>query len=141
MAVRVRFAPSPTGALHIGSVRTILYNYFLAQKEGGRFILRIEDTDQKRWVAGAEAYILESLSWLGIVPDEGPQEGGHLVLINNLNGLGSIKSTSNLCWIVDMPTMRLTHQQKLRRCGNDLKQQKWPIHSIMPLAVNGCAMD
>ena len=76
MAVRVRFAPSPTGALHIGSVRTILYNYLLAQKEGGSFILRIEDTDQKRWVAGAEAYILESLSWLGIVPDEGPQEGG-----------------------------------------------------------------
>ncbi|MGI2262055.1 glutamate--tRNA ligase [Candidatus Cardinium hertigii] len=76
MAVRVRFAPSPTGALHIGSVRTILYNYFLAQKEGGSFILRIEDTDQKRWVAGAEAYILESLRWLGIVPDEGPQEGG-----------------------------------------------------------------
>ncbi|WP_243018085.1 MULTISPECIES: glutamate--tRNA ligase [Candidatus Cardinium] len=78
MAVHVRFAPSPTGALHIGSVRTILYNYLLAQKEGGRFILRIEDTDQKRLVPSAEAYILESLRWLGIVPDEGPEQGGSL---------------------------------------------------------------
>ncbi|WP_419241380.1 glutamate--tRNA ligase [Cardinium endosymbiont of Nabis limbatus] len=76
MAVHVRFAPSPTGALHIGSVRTILYNYLLAQKEGGRFILRIEDTDQKRLVASAESYLLESLRWLGIVPDEGPEQGG-----------------------------------------------------------------
>ncbi|WP_342265222.1 glutamate--tRNA ligase [Cardinium endosymbiont of Philonthus spinipes] len=76
MAVHVRFAPSPTGALHIGSVRTILYNYLLAKKEGGRFILRIEDTDQKRLVASAEAYILESLHWLGMVPDEGPEQGG-----------------------------------------------------------------
>ena len=76
MTVHVRFAPSPTGALHIGSVRTILYNYLLAQKEGGRLILRIEDTDQKRLVASAESYILESLRWLGIVPDEGPEQGG-----------------------------------------------------------------
>lgn len=72
----MRFAPSPTGALHIGSVRTILYNYLLAKKTGGRFILRIEDTDQKRLVASAEAYILESLHWLGIIPDEGPEQGG-----------------------------------------------------------------
>ncbi|AXI24370.1 glutamate--tRNA ligase [Cardinium endosymbiont of Sogatella furcifera] len=76
MTVHVRFAPSPTGALHIGSVRTILYNYLLARKTGGRFILRMEDTDQKRLVASAEAYILESLRWLGIVPDEGPEQGG-----------------------------------------------------------------
>lgn len=76
MAVRVRFAPSPTGALHIGSVRTILYNYLFAQKAGGRFILRIEDTDQKRLVASAVPYMLESLRWLGIVPDEGPEQGG-----------------------------------------------------------------
>ncbi|CAH2559673.1 glutamate--tRNA ligase [Cardinium endosymbiont of Oedothorax gibbosus] len=79
MAVHVRFAPSPTGALHIGSVRTILYNYLLAQKEKGRFILRIEDTDQKRLVASAESYMLESLRWLGIVPDEGPEQGGPFV--------------------------------------------------------------
>ena len=74
--VNVRFAPSPTGALHIGSVRTVLYNYLLAKKSNGRFILRIEDTDQKRFVQGAEAYILESLRWLNIMPDEGPEQSG-----------------------------------------------------------------
>ncbi len=76
MSVRVRFAPSPTGPLHIGGVRTALYNYLLAKKEGGQFILRIEDTDQNRLVAGAEDYIKESLEWLGLVPDEGPGYGG-----------------------------------------------------------------
>lgn len=74
--VRVRFAPSPTGALHIGGVRTALYNYLLAQKMGGTFILRIEDTDQKRYVPGAEAYIKEALAWCGILPVEGPEIGG-----------------------------------------------------------------
>lgn len=68
--VRVRFAPSPTGALHIGGVRTALYNYLFAKKHKGKFILRIEDTDQTRFVAGAEQYILDSLNWLGITPDE-----------------------------------------------------------------------
>lgn len=74
--VRVRFAPSPTGPLHIGGVRTALYNYLLAKQSGGSFLLRIEDTDQTRFVPGAEAYILESLAWLGILPDEGPSVGG-----------------------------------------------------------------
>ena len=74
--VRVRFAPSPTGALHIGGVRTALYNYLFAKKMGGTFLLRIEDTDQKRYVAGAEDYIIESLKWLGILPTEGPDIGG-----------------------------------------------------------------
>ena len=69
--VRVRFAPSPTGALHIGGVRTALYNYLFAQKNGGDFLLRIEDTDQGRFVPGAEEYIIESLKWLGIIADEG----------------------------------------------------------------------
>ncbi len=63
---RVRFAPSPTGALHIGGVRTALYNYLFAKSTGGTFILRIEDTDQNRYVEGAEAYIIEALEWLGI---------------------------------------------------------------------------
>ena len=70
--VRVRFAPSPTGALHIGGVRTALYNYLFAKKLGGKFILRIEDTDQTRFVDTAEAYIKESLDWLGISADESP---------------------------------------------------------------------
>ena len=75
--VRVRFAPSPTGPLHIGGVRTALYNYLFAKKHGGTFILRIEDTDQKRFVEGAEDYINESLKWLGITIDEGVREGGN----------------------------------------------------------------
>lgn len=70
--VRVRFAPSPTGALHIGGVRTALYNYLLARKYNGTMILRIEDTDQNRFVPGAEEFIIESLNWVGIKIDEGP---------------------------------------------------------------------
>lgn len=70
--VRVRFAPSPTGALHIGGVRTALFNYLFAKKHKGDFILRIEDTDQNRFVEGAEAYIIEALNWCGISFDEGP---------------------------------------------------------------------
>lgn len=68
--VRVRFAPSPTGPLHIGGVRTALFNYLFAKKHGGVFYLRIEDTDQNRFVPGAEAYIFEALEWLGISPSE-----------------------------------------------------------------------
>ncbi len=75
--VRVRFAPSPTGALHIGGVRTALYNYLFAKKNGGTFILRIEDTDQARYVPGAEKYIIDSLRWFGILPTEGPEFGGN----------------------------------------------------------------
>jgi glutamyl-tRNA synthetase len=74
--VRVRFAPSPTGPLHIGGVRTALYNFLLARKLGGKMLLRIEDTDQNRFVPGAEEYILKSLAWCGIVIDEGVGVGG-----------------------------------------------------------------
>lgn len=74
--VRVRFAPSPTGALHIGGVRTALYNYLWAKKHNGTFILRIEDTDQTRYVEGAENYIMEALQWVGLLPDESPAKGG-----------------------------------------------------------------
>ncbi|WP_406685308.1 glutamate--tRNA ligase [Seonamhaeicola sp. MEBiC1930] len=72
--VRVRFAPSPTGPLHIGGVRTALFNYLFAKKHGGEFILRIEDTDQTRYVEGAEKYIIDSLNWCGIPFDEGPKK-------------------------------------------------------------------
>ncbi|MGB7395086.1 MAG: glutamate--tRNA ligase [Pricia sp.] len=76
--VRVRFAPSPTGPLHIGGVRTALFNYLFAKKHEGTFILRIEDTDQNRYVEGAERYIIEALDWCGIPYDEGPgREGSH----------------------------------------------------------------
>ena len=74
--VRVRFAPSPTGPLHIGGVRTALYNYLFARRHGGKMILRIEDTDSQRFVPGAEAYIIESLEWCGIHIDEGVGQGG-----------------------------------------------------------------
>lgn len=69
--MRVRFAPSPTGPLHMGGIRTALYNYLFARKHGGDFLLRIEDTDQKRYVPGAEEYIVEALRWCGITPNEG----------------------------------------------------------------------
>ena len=75
--VRVRFAPSPTGPLHIGGVRTALYNYLFARQHGGDMILRIEDTDSTRFVPGAEEYINEALNWLGIGIDEGVREGGN----------------------------------------------------------------
>lgn len=74
--VRVRFAPSPTGPLHIGGVRTALYNYLFAKKQGGELILRIEDTDSQRFVQGAENYIIEALTWVGLKFDEGPHIGG-----------------------------------------------------------------
>ena len=74
--VRVRFAPSPTGGLHLGGVRTALYNYLFAKKLGGDFIVRIEDTDQARFVAGAEKYTFDCLEWCGLQPDESPLHGG-----------------------------------------------------------------
>jgi glutamyl-tRNA synthetase len=78
MQPRLRFAPSPTGPLHIGGVRTALYNYLLAKNLNGKFIIRIEDTDQSRYVEGAEEYILQSMAWLGIEADEDPNKGGPL---------------------------------------------------------------
>lgn len=74
--IRVRFAPSPTGGLHLGGVRTVLYNYLFAKQSGGDFIVRIEDTDQTRFVEGAEQYIFNCLEWCGLTPDESPQHGG-----------------------------------------------------------------
>jgi len=74
--VRVRFAPSPTGPLHMGGVRTALYNYLFAKKHSGTFIIRVEDTDQARFVEGAQDYILDAMKWCGIMPTEGPGLGG-----------------------------------------------------------------
>jgi len=74
--VRVRFAPSPTGGLHLGGMRTVLFNYLFAKHNGGDFIVRIEDTDQTRFVEGAEQYIFDCLSWCGLEPDESPKHGG-----------------------------------------------------------------
>ena len=74
--VRVRFAPSPTGPLHIGGVRTALFNYLFAKKHKGTFVLRIEDTDQNRYVEGAEQYIINALKWCGMPADESPEFEG-----------------------------------------------------------------
>src|SRR3989442_3175472 len=76
MAVRTRFAPSPTGYLHIGGVRTALFNWLFARKHGGQFVLRIDDTDQERNVAEALAPILAGFRWLGLDWDEGAEKGG-----------------------------------------------------------------
>ena len=76
---RVRFAPSPTGPLHMGGVRTALYNYLFAKQHGGDFIIRIEDTDSQRFVPGAEKYIIEALNWCGIIPDEGVDAAGNII--------------------------------------------------------------
>jgi glutamyl-tRNA synthetase len=75
--IRARFAPSPTGGLHLGGVRTVLFNYLFAKKQGGEFIVRVEDTDQTRFVEGAEQYIFDCLEWCGLVPDESPVHGGN----------------------------------------------------------------
>ena len=73
---RVRFAPSPTGYLHVGGLRTALYNYLFAKKNGGEFILRIEDTDQNRFVEGAVESLIEAINWVGLEYDEGPNKEG-----------------------------------------------------------------
>ena len=77
MKIRVRFAPSPTGPLHIGGLRTALFNYLYAKSKKGSFVLRIEDTDQNRYVEGSENYLIRALNWCGIKPDEGPNTGGN----------------------------------------------------------------
>ncbi|MBX2991749.1 MAG: hypothetical protein KF749_11365, partial [Bacteroidetes bacterium] len=74
--IRVRFAPSPTGYLHVGGLRTALYNYLFARQQNGAFILRIEDTDQSRYVEHAEENLIASLKWAGLMWDEGPDRGG-----------------------------------------------------------------
>ena len=76
LKVRTRFAPSPTGFVHVGGLRTALYNYLFARKNSGTFILRIEDTDRARYVQGATENLIDALNWAGLVPDEGPEQGG-----------------------------------------------------------------
>ena len=102
MSTRVRFAPSPTGPLHIGGVRTALYNYLFAKKHKGAFILRVEDTDQNRYVEGAEAYISKTLDWLGINPDESP---------NNPGAFGPYRQS-------ERKESYLQHAQQLVKTGN-----------------------
>jgi glutamyl-tRNA synthetase len=108
--VRVRFAPSPTGALHIGGVRTALYNYLLARKLNGTMILRIEDTDQNRFVPGAEEYIQRSLEWVGIKIDEGVGVGGPYAPYRQSERKRNSLST------VELRITRSTRRRSLMRC-------------------------
>ncbi len=102
--VRVRFAPSPTGALHIGGVRTALYNYLFARQHGGDLIFRIEDTDSNRFVPGAEEYILESFKWLGIPFDEGVSFGGDHGPYRQSERRKFTRSMFRFCWRPEKPT-------------------------------------
>ncbi len=115
--IRVRFAPSPTGPLHIGGVRTALYNYLFAKKQGGKMILRIEDTDQNRFVKGAEEYIFESLSWCGINLMKELEKEGHLRLTGSriANPSTMIMPFSLLNPV--MPIMLLILLKNWKRCG------------------------
>ena len=106
--VRVRFAPSPTGPLHIGGVRTALYNYLFARQHGGKLIFRIEDTDSHRFVPGAEDYIIEAFKWLGITFDEGVSFGGDKVRTVSRSAAKSTRPTSSSCSTPARLTLRLT---------------------------------
>jgi len=131
--VRVRFAPSPTGPLHMGGVRTALYNYLYAKKHNGDFILRIEDTDQTRFVPGAEAYILESLAWCGISPNEGQGVGGDVGPYTQSERkpmyrqyVDQLIASDNAYYAFDTPD-DLT---KMRENAKQMKMPNWQYNSI-----------
>ena len=134
--VRVRFAPSPTGALHIGGVRTALYNYLLARQNNGTMILRIEDTDQGRYVPGAEEYILESLAWAGIKIDEGVSVGGPHAPYRQSERKALYKQYAqkliddgNAYYAFDTEAELDAMRDKLKAAGND--NQQYGMHSRM----------
>ena len=123
--VRTRFAPSPTGALHFGSVRTALFAWLAARHAGGDFILRIEDTDQERYIPGTEALIIETLSWLGLTWDEGPEVGGpHEPYIQSLRiatyreHADELVATGNAYWCTCTPA-RLAAMRDAQRARSE----------------------
>jgi glutamyl-tRNA synthetase len=127
--VRVRFAPSPTGGLHIGGVRTALYNYLFARKTGGKFILRIEDTDQSRKVEGAEEYIIKALDWCGINPDEGSGIGGDFGPYRQSERLEiygqyvkQLLDSGNAYYAFDTPEELTAMREKLQEAKADMQQ-------------------
>ncbi|MFN8335230.1 MAG: glutamate--tRNA ligase [Cyclobacteriaceae bacterium] len=136
--VRVRFAPSPTGALHIGGVRTALYNYLLARQNNGTMILRVEDTDQGRYVPGAEEYILESLAWAGIKIDEGVSVGGPHAPYRQSERKALYKQYAqkliddgNAYYAFDTEAELDAMRDKLKAAGND--NQQYGMHSRMEM--------
>ena len=120
--VRVRFAPSPTGALHLGGVRTALFNYLFARHHGGDFLLRIEDTDQTRYVPGAEEYIIESLKWCGLTVDEGVGVGGEYGPYRQ-SGNRFTNNTPYNSWNQGMLTILLTPRKNLTHNGLPASQK------------------
>ena len=133
--VRVRFAPSPTGPLHIGGVRTALYNYLFAKQNDGEFIFRIEDTDSTRFVPGAEEYIIESFKWLGIKFDEGVGIGGEYGPYRDKASERTFtRNMFNSCLMQGKPTMLSTHLRSLT-----LKEQKSRISNTTHTPAVRCA--
>ena len=125
MKVRVRFAPSPTGPLHIGGLRTALFNYLFAKKHQGAFVLRVEDTDQSRLVEGAEQYIQDALSWLGIPPDESPAHKGESRTIQTKRTKSDLRRTRNAaCSRRQRAIMPLTLPNSLMRFGKSRSERR-----------------
>lgn len=149
--VRVRFAPSPTGYLHIGGVRTALFNWLFARHYGGQFILRLEDTDEKRFVAGAADDILESLRWVGIDWDEGPDRGGpHAPYVQSQrNDLGIYKTYSDQLLAAGRAYMSFTSEEELAQMRAEAEargvksfrfrgpERDWPLARQQELAAAG----
>ncbi len=127
--VRVRFAPSPTGPLHIGGVRTALYNYLFAKKHNGDFLLRIEDTDQARYVKGAEEYITEALKWCGIMPNEGASIGGDFAPYRQSERkeiykkhIDQLLASGNAYYAFDTPEELEQMRERLKAAGGNSQQ-------------------
>lgn len=128
MKTRVRFAPSPTGPLHIGGVRTALFSYLYARKQKGVFVLRIEDTDQNRYVKGSEEYIQKALEWSGLIPDEGPSNGGSFGPYRQSerkeiyqNHIGKLIQNGTAYYAFDKPDMLNEARSKAEEQGETFK--------------------
>lgn len=132
--VRVRFAPSPTGALHIGGVRTALYNYLFARQHGGDLIFRIEDTDSNRFVPGAEEYIIESFRWLGIKFDEGVSFGGNYGPYRQSERRDIYKNMYRSCWITERLILHLIHRKNWKQSVRKLRTFSM-MRRLVPLCV------
>lgn len=128
--IRVRFAPSPTGPLHIGGVRTALFNYLFAKKHGGTFVLRIEDTDQKRYVEGAEDYVVNALDWCNIPFDEGPGKDGGFGPYKQSERKHLYKQYVDLLIKTTRLIMLLTRQKPWTWSVKTTKQKAKPLSTI-----------
>ena len=133
MTVRTRFAPSPTGYLHIGGVRTALFNWLFARKHGGQFLLRVDDTDAQRNVEAALAPILHGFEWLGLDWDEGPEKlAVRTVLITNHSEAKNIRLLSRNCWRADTPIAISPQLKKFKPSG---KRRKNPVRNSPTVAA------